>query len=151
MVHPEFRHGGKRRSQIPEGNDQGGRGLRRGDNLQRQLRNDAEGALRTDHQVHEGVAGRGFGHGGAHAGDFSAREHHRHGPDVIPGGPVFNGAHAAGVRRHVGADAGELLARIGGIHHAPGETVRRQVGQQDAGFDIYDEVFQIVGQDPVHL
>ena len=135
---------------VPEGHQAGHVALGVRHELQGHLGDDAEGALRADHQVQEAVAGAGLADRLAKLEDAAVRQHHRHGQDIVPRDAVLHRAHAAGICRDVAADGGRLLARVGRIQEAAAQGVGRQVLQEDARLKADDEVFHVVAEDPVH-
>ena len=143
-------HGGDAGGQVLEGADEADGLLGGGDELEGQLGDDAEGALGADDEVEQGVAGGGLGDGGAHLDDLAGGQDHGHGPDIVAGGAILDGPHAAGVGGDVAAQRGKLLTGIGGIQQALLQGVLSQVVEQHAGLDPDDKVVGIIFQDLLH-
>src|SRR5699024_6444402 len=78
--------------------------------FERELRDDAEGALGAYNEVEQAVAGAGLADGLAELQHLAAGEDNGHGEDVVAGDAVFDGAHASGVGADVAADGGGFLA-----------------------------------------
>ena len=146
----DLRYGGDGGLHIGKRENEAHVHFRLGDELERQLRDDAERALRADHQVQQAVAGAGLAHGLAELHDSAVGQHHGHGQHVVARDAVLHGAHAARVRGHVAAHGRGLLARVGRIHQAVRERVGRKVAQQHAGLDVHDEVVHVIGEDLIH-
>ena len=145
------RHAADAGSQILEHSQKGDSVFRLGDKLQSQFRDDSQGSLRTDHQVHEGIAGTVFAGLAAQLHHTAVRKHHRHGTDIFTGAAVFHGPHATGVGSYVAAHRGEPLAGVGRIKHTAFCAGRGQVSQQDAGFNVNKAVLHIPAENMIHL
>ena len=96
------------------------------------------------------VARAGFGDGGAKLSDLSGGQHHGHGLDVVPGGPVLHPSHPAGIGGDIASQCGQLFSGIGGIKTSVGQSVLRQLLEQNPGLDCDREIFQVISQNPVH-
>ena len=145
------RDGGDGALKILEGNHEADDLLRCRDDLQGELGDDAQGSFASDHQVQEAVAGACLGDCCAEAGDLAARKNDLHGQDVVAGGAVLHGAHAAGVGGDVAAHGSQLLARIRRIQIALSLAVVSQLLEKDAGLDGHGEVVEVIAQDLFHL
>ena len=147
----ELGHGGDGVGQALIGDDQADGDLGGGDELQRELGDDAQRALGTDHQIQQGITGGGLGDRGAEFHHLAGGKHHSHGADIIAGGAVLDGPHAAGVGGDVAAQRGKLFTGIGGIQQPLLQGVLGQIVEQYAGLHGDSEVVGVIGEDLLHL
>ena len=137
--------GGDRR----EVRQQGLHRLGRAHQPHRDPRDDAERALRAEHDAPQVRPGLLAGVG-AHRHHAAVGQHDLRGQHVVGGEPVLEAVRAAGVLRDVAADRAHLLARRIGCVVQPVRRRRlrdRQV--RDAGLDDRSPVDRIELQDPV--
>ena len=151
MCHLKLRNGGNTGVEILERDNQAGNLLRRRDNFEGEFGDDAQRAFRTDHEVQQGVAGRGLGNSCAEVGDLAGRQNNGHGADIIARCTVLDSTHAACVCCDVAADTGKLFTRIRRIQETLAAAVFREVVEQHARLNADDKVFQIVFQNLIHL
>ena len=84
-------------------------------NPHRDLGDDAEQPLGSDHDAEQIVAGR-IEMLAAEPQDLAGDQHHLAAEHIICGQPVFEAVHAAGILRHIAPDrAGDLRGRIGRV------------------------------------
>ena len=121
-----------------------------GDELERKLGDDAEGALRAADQVQQAVAGAGLTDGLAELHYLAAREDNGHRHDIVARDAVLDSAHTAGVSADVASDRCGLFAGIRGIEQAVSLSIRRKVAESYADLSMDAEVLHIVAEDLVH-
>src|SRR3954466_9353735 len=141
----------------PEGTDDGpGRADRRGAQPQRHLGDDPEGALRTDHEAGQVVAGHPLRGAPAHAHGRAvvpgrAADNRLQAEHVVAGDPVFEAAQATGVRGDIAADRGPRRAgRVGRVPEAVLGDRGLQVVVHHSGFHHRDQVVGVDLEDAVH-
>ena len=135
---------------LGKGQDQGHIAGGRGDELERKLGDDAEGALGAADQVQQAVAGAGLADGLAELHDLAAREDDGHRHDIVARDAVLDSAHTAGVSADVASDRRGLLAGIGRIEQAVSLSIRREIAEPYADLSMDAEVLHIVAEDLVH-
>ena len=123
----------------------------RAQDAQGRLGDDAELALRADHQPEQVVAGRIQGVA-ADVHDRAVEQHHADAQNVVGGDAVFQAMGAAGVHRDIAADgAGELRRRVGGVEEAAVANGIADGEIGDAGFDAGGAVREVDFEDAGHL
>ena len=146
-----LRHRADAGVQIVERHQQGKVRLRFRNQLYRQPRQEAQRALRSDHQVDQAVSGGGFHRLSPQFDQTSVRQRNLHAQHIVPGHAVSNRAHAARVGHGVSAHGGGLLSGIRGIEQ-PGTLQRLgKFHQQHARLHRGRHVSRVHLQDALHF
>ncbi len=111
---------------------------------------EGECALRTEHQLGEVVAARGFDEAAAGGEHLAGPEHELEAEHVVAGDPVLDRPHAAGIGGDVAAQTGRLLAGEHRVDEPVGSQCLVQLAQRDPGFDHSHMVGEIDLEDAVH-
>ena len=114
------------------------------------LGDQAEGALRADHQLGEVVAGGGLHDLAAGAQDLARGQHQLQAQHLVAGHAVLDRPHAAGVGGHVAAQGAAALAREHGVDEAVGGEGLVELGQGDPRLDHGDVVVGVDLEDLGH-
>ena len=135
-----------------EEREQGRSRRRHGAQTERRFRDEAEGPLRPDEEVGQGVSGDILDVPAARPDDGPVGEHDLQAEDRVAGLTVLDAAQPAGVRAEVAADRADLVARrIRGVEEplrGDGGLERRV---QDPRLHDRDEVRVVDLEDRVHL
>ena len=117
---------------------------------ERDLRDHAERAFRSDEQPREVVAGRRFARPRAGTNDLAAGQDHRQPEHVVAHGAVAHGGRAGGARGGHAANR-RVGARIDREHQARVSERLAELQSRDAGFNRRVQVLGADAQDAIEL
>ena len=137
--------------QILKRNDQRAGAVGGGDQLQRDLRADAQNAFGADDQILQIHTSGVFHHVGGEVHDLAVGHDRLDTADIVTGDTVAHGAHTTGVRDDGAANGCSFFAGIGRIEQTGLCGSGSHLGNEGAGLSRDGHVLSVHREDLVHL